>query len=133
MDNLKQVFDIPQCCGFASGQDNKSFYFSGIINPHVDPDPYLIYLDPHYVHEACRDLTQVSIKTFYCSDVRTLRLSKLSSAVALGFYVKNLDDFNDFTKRIVGLAAQNDSVFSVYETSPEVDVTDDHQKPPVFV
>jgi hypothetical protein len=70
----------------------------------VDPDPYLIYLDPHFVNEAYSELCQESIETYYCSEVRTLRLTKLSPAVAVGFYIKNLTDFHDFKQRIKNLA-----------------------------
>ena len=91
--------------GFASGQDNKSYYFTGIINSHIDPDPYLIYLDPHFVHDSYNTLCPEAQKTYYCSEVRTLRLSKLSSAVALGFYVRDMTDYNDFKTNIIDLAA----------------------------
>lgn len=64
----------------------------------------MIYLDPHFVNEAYSELCHESIKTYYCSEVLTLRLTKLSPAVAVGFYIKNLLDFHDFKQRIKNLA-----------------------------
>jgi hypothetical protein len=84
--------------GIAGGEANKSYYFSGIINAHLDPDPYLIYLDPHFVHETFKELSAPCLNTYFCSEVRTLRLSKICAGVALGFYVKDLEDFYDFKR-----------------------------------
>jgi hypothetical protein len=43
-------------------------YFIGIINSHVEPDPYLIYLDPHLV----QDSVPRPNNTYFCKEVKTL-------------------------------------------------------------
>lgn len=51
LECLKQVFAFESSCGVAGGQEHKALYFPGIINP-TNSDPQLLYLDPHFVHEA---------------------------------------------------------------------------------
>ena len=51
LDCLKQIFNFESNCGIAGGQDYKALYFTGILNPW-SADPSLMYLDPHFVHEA---------------------------------------------------------------------------------
>lgn len=51
LDCLKEVFNFKSSCGIAGGQEHKALFFAGMINP-LTPDPLLMYLDPHFVHEA---------------------------------------------------------------------------------
>ena len=51
LECLKQIFNFESNCGIAGGQDYKALYFIGILNPKSN-DPSLMYLDPHFVHEA---------------------------------------------------------------------------------
>jgi hypothetical protein len=51
LECLKQVFNFESSCGIAGGQEHKALYFTGILNPK-SADPQLMYLDPHFVHEA---------------------------------------------------------------------------------
>ena len=51
LDCLKQVFSFESSCGIAGGQEHKALYFTGMLNP-TSKDPQLMYLDPHFVHEA---------------------------------------------------------------------------------
>lgn len=52
LESVKIVFDISQNVGIAGGQDHKSLYFTGIVNSHINNDPHLLYLDPHFVQES---------------------------------------------------------------------------------
>ena len=49
LGNVKMFFDFAQQIGIAGGQDHRSVYFIGQVNPRHNADPNLIYLDPHYV------------------------------------------------------------------------------------
>lgn len=51
LDCLKEVFSFKSSCGIAGGQEHKALFFPGMINPRTS-DPLLMYLDPHFVHEA---------------------------------------------------------------------------------
>lgn len=112
---MKSVFQISHSVGIAGGQDNKSLFFTGIINPQIQIDPYLIYLDPHYVQEA----SPVNQATFSCKEVRTLRLSKIATSVAMGFYIKDGSEFAIFRNKINILAKSENSIFSVIDKQPK--------------
>jgi len=49
LECLMRVFTFQENVGIAGGQDNRSLYFTGLINKHCNKDPNLIYLDPHIV------------------------------------------------------------------------------------
>jgi hypothetical protein len=49
---LKQVFKLEHSCGIVGGQNDKALFFTGIINPTSAEDPYLTYLDPHFVQDS---------------------------------------------------------------------------------
>jgi hypothetical protein len=49
LENLKRIFEFEQQIGIAGGQDHRSVYFIGMVNPHCNSDPNLIHLDPHFV------------------------------------------------------------------------------------
>ena len=55
LDCLKQMFSFESSCGIAGGQDYKALYFTGMLHPESS-DPSLMYLDPHFVHEAIPSL-----------------------------------------------------------------------------
>ena len=46
---ITRILTFRQCVGIAGGHAHQSVYFCGVINPHLASDPYLLYLDPHYV------------------------------------------------------------------------------------
>jgi hypothetical protein len=60
LPSLKYTFQMPSTLGFAGGQAKRSFYFTGLVNPHVWDDPYLTYLDPHFVQEAVKDASSMT-------------------------------------------------------------------------
>jgi hypothetical protein len=58
--------------GIAGGRGGGSFYFSGIINSHLDKDPHLIYLDPHVTQNAATEVSEKTLPSFSCNELRTL-------------------------------------------------------------
>ena len=121
LESIKLVFDIGQNVGIAGGQDHKSLYFTGIVNSHVNNDPHLLYLDPHFVQESSAKMTDAHLKTFQCAEVRALRLSKIATSVLVGFYLRNEADFEEWKYRVKALAKMENGVFSVYDKSPNYD------------
>lgn len=117
LDSLMRVFTFQENVGIAGGQDHRSLYFTGLINKDSNKDPNLIYLDPHIVQDACTDpnLTREQLDTFQCSEVRVLALSKISTSVAIGFYIRNSLEYSSFKPRLQTLARMKNSIFSVYE------------------
>ncbi len=114
-----RVFTFEENVGIAGGQDHRSLYFTGLINKHCNSDPNLIYLDPHIVQDACTtpNLNDEQLDTFACPEVRVLSLSKISTSVAIGFYIRNIHEYSSFKPRIQALAKMQNSIFSVYEQS----------------
>jgi cysteine protease ATG4 len=70
----------------------------------------LIYLDPHFVQDVSTALT-----TYTCNEVRTLKLSKISTSVAIGFYIRNKNEFENFKSKISKLSKLENSGFCCFE------------------
>lgn len=87
MPNIRELFTLRQFIGVIGGQNDKSLYFIGMINSHVETDPHLIYLDPHLV----QDTTVQADDTYYCREVKTVQLSKICASLAFGFLVTDLN------------------------------------------
>ena len=81
-----------------------------MLDPH-NVDPQLLYLDPHFVHEAIPGmrsqhwidslarfehatgdhwlLPQLFLREYHCQDMRTMLLSKICPSLAMGFYLRD--------------------------------------------
>ena len=140
LECLKKVFNFESSCGIAGGQDYKALYFVGMINPDGD-DPKLMYLDPHYVQDAISShrsklwidslyineentgdhwVDPLFIKqNFHCSEVRTMSLSRICPSLAIGFYLRHMEDFYQFKTQIEEMRRMEDCIFSVYKMSSE--------------
>jgi cysteine protease ATG4 len=94
LDSIKQAFALESFVGFAGGQGAGSFYFTGIINRIEEKDPYLLYLDPHTTQPACVQVTDETESSFFCPEIKTLLLSKICTAVAVGFYLRSFKDYD---------------------------------------
>lgn len=47
-----------------------------------------------------------------------MKLSKMCTSVAIGFYIRNEEAFIDFKSIIMKMSRENNSIFSVYEKKP---------------
>ena len=92
-----------------------------MLNPR-SADPQLMYLDPHFVNEAIPGmraqqwidslaraerangdhwlLPKLFLKEYHCADIRTMRLSKICPSLAIGFYLRDADEFSTFKASI---------------------------------
>ena len=109
-----------------------------MLNPDGE-DPKLMYLDPHFVQDAISAhrsiqwmrmlfsadshtgehwLDSESIKrNYHCGEIRTMSLSRICPSLAIGFYLKNMDDFGRFKTQIEELRATSgdNCIFSVFK------------------
>ena len=73
------------------GKPTRALYFIGRIN-----DKY-IYLDPHYVQKSAKNSNIMQqISTYFCDDFLTYESMKIDTSLCLGFYLKNLEDLEEF-------------------------------------
>ena len=73
------------------GKPTRALYFIGRIN-----DKY-IYLDPHYVQKSAKNSNIMKqISTYFCDDFLTYESMKIDTSLCLCFYLKNLEDLEEF-------------------------------------
>ncbi|OAY71055.1 Cysteine protease ATG4B [Ananas comosus] len=90
---LRETFTFPQSLGILGGKPGASTYIVGI------QDDRALYLDPHEVQLAVsveRDTLEADTSSYHCSTVRHLPLDQIDSSLAIGFYCRDKDDFDDF-------------------------------------
>ncbi|KAJ3692995.1 hypothetical protein LUZ60_012090 [Juncus effusus] len=93
---LKETFMFPQSLGILGGKPGASTYIVGI------QDEKALYLDPHEVQLAVDfqpDNLEADTSSYHCSTVRHLPLDQIDSSLAIGFYCRDKDDFDDFCSR----------------------------------
>ena len=109
-----------------------------MINPE-GTDPKLMYLDPHFVQDAVSShraklwidslyineentgehwLDPDFIKSnFHCAEVRTMSLARICPSLAIGFYLRDMEDFHRFKAQIEEMrrSSGDDCIFSVFK------------------
>lgn len=138
LECLKQVFLFESTLGICGGERHKALYFVGIVNPAAE-DPKLLFLDPHFVQDSNQSeplkawrsastklpipiqnqSVPIKLSTYHCNELRTMSLSKISTGLAIGFYVSNIEQFNRFKLKLTAIAKMEHSFFSVFEKSSD--------------
>jgi len=93
---LKETFTFPQSLGILGGRPGTSTYIAGV------QDERALYLDPHEVQMAVNiapDNLEADTSSYHCSVVRDLALDQIDPSLAIGFYCRDKDDFDDFCSR----------------------------------
>uniref|UniRef100_A0A7S3JJD3 Cysteine protease n=1 Tax=Euplotes harpa TaxID=151035 RepID=A0A7S3JJD3_9SPIT len=103
--SIKEVLKFPQSVGIMGGKKNKALYFVG------SEGDSLIFLDPHYVHDAVsKDYKNFSLETYSCDTPKKLSMGYLDPCLGFGFLIRDEDDFIDFKRRI-GALKKSDQYF----------------------
>ncbi|MCP9264349.1 Cysteine protease ATG4B [Dirofilaria immitis] len=129
---IQAFFQLPQCVGIIGGRPNHALYFCGIA------DNNLLYLDPHFCQDfvdldettTARDKRDgyVEIKnnefkdsTYHCPFILSTKFDKVDPSLALGFFCRTEDDYNDLAKRLRThlLLASTPPLFEMLETRPK--------------
>uniref|UniRef100_A0A453DHF1 Cysteine protease n=2 Tax=Aegilops tauschii subsp. strangulata TaxID=200361 RepID=A0A453DHF1_AEGTS len=101
---LKETFTFPQSLGILGGKPGASTYIAGV------QDDRALYLDPHEVQMAVNiasDNLEADTSSYHCSStVRDMPLDLIDPSLAIGFYCRDKDDFDDFCSRASELAEQ---------------------------
>nr|AWV66667.1 cysteine protease ATG4-like-2 [Brachionus plicatilis] len=119
VQTLKMNLEMKNCLGIIGGKPKHSLYFFGYQADKV------LYLDPHLCQPSvniysseddhCKSFDN---KSFHCSNAGYVSFSKLDPSVALGFYFKNLDEFNEFCE-VVQKNSQSEYFHSIFGISEE--------------
>ncbi|XP_057956893.1 cysteine protease ATG4-like isoform X2 [Malania oleifera] len=112
---LGATFTFPQSIGILGGKPGASTYIVGL------QDEKAFYLDPHevqpVVHIKSDDL-EADTSSYHCNVVRHIPLDSIDPSLAIGFYCRDRDDFDDFCYRASKLADQSNGapLFTVAHT-----------------
>lgn len=90
---LLETFKFPQSVGIIGGRPRQAYY----IIAHQDQE--LIFLDPHMVQQAVKPEQSFSSETYHCAIPQKIAVSELDPSLAVGFYCKDKQDFDDFYLR----------------------------------
>ncbi|KAH7682032.1 Peptidase C54 protein [Dioscorea alata] len=97
---LCETFTFPQSLGILGGKTGASTYIVGV------QDNKALYLDPHEVQQAVdikEDDFEAETSSYHCSVVRQMQLDLIDPSLAIGFYCRDKDDFDDFCSRASAL------------------------------
>ncbi|KAF8110768.1 hypothetical protein N665_0079s0082 [Sinapis alba] len=102
--SLIATFTFPQSLGILGGKPGASTYIVGVQEDKG------FYLDPHDVQQVVtvnKETQDVDTSSYHCNAVRYVPLDSLDPSLALGFYCRNKDDFDDFCMRATKLAGDS--------------------------
>ncbi|KAK3204800.1 hypothetical protein Dsin_018846 [Dipteronia sinensis] len=117
--SLRVTFTFPQSLGILGGKPGASTYIVGVQEENA------FYLDPHEaqpVVNISRDNLDADTSSYHSNVMRHIHLDAIDPSLAIGFYCRDKDDFDDFCLRASKLA-------EVSNGAPLFTVTQTHKKP----
>ncbi|KAK0608831.1 hypothetical protein LWI29_036627 [Acer saccharum] len=117
--SLRETFTFPQSLGILGGKPGASTYIVGVQEENA------FYLDPHDaqpVVNISRDNLDADTSSYHSNVVRHIHFDAIDPSLAIGFYCRDKDDFDDFCLRASKLA-------EVSNGAPLFTVTQTHKKP----
>ncbi|XAR72207.1 hypothetical protein NMG60_11018772 [Bertholletia excelsa] len=98
---LSATFTFPQSLGILGGRPGASTYIVGV------QDEEAFFLDPHDVQpvvDISHDNLEADTSSYHCNIVRHISFDSIDPSLAIGFYCRDKDDFDDFCERASKLA-----------------------------
>ncbi|RYQ79664.1 hypothetical protein Ahy_Scaffold2g107619 isoform B [Arachis hypogaea] len=98
---LQSTFKFPQSLGILGGKPGASTYLIGIQGDKA------LYLDPHEVQQVVNingESQETSTSSYHSNVIRHIPLDSIDPSLAIGFYCRDKDDFDDFCSRASKLA-----------------------------
>ncbi|EOX94074.1 Peptidase family C54 protein isoform 3 [Theobroma cacao] len=113
--SLQATFTFPQCLGILGGKPGASTYIVGVQEENV------FYLDPHDVQlvvNLSQDNQEADTSSYHCDIIRHIPLDSIDPSLAIGFFCRDKDDFDDFCLRASKLADESNGapLFTVAQT-----------------
>ncbi|XP_048335407.2 cysteine protease ATG4 [Ziziphus jujuba] len=102
--SLRATFAFPQSLGIMGGRPGASTYIVGV------QDEKAYYLDPHEVKPVIdinRDDLEADTTSYHCNVIPHMPLDLIDPSLAIGFYCRDKDDFDDFCFRASKLAEES--------------------------
>ncbi|GLT66067.1 hypothetical protein SLA2020_384600 [Shorea laevis] len=102
--SLQATFTFPQSLGILGGKPGASTYIVGVQDENV------FYLDPHDVQSVVnlsRDDLEADTSSYHCDTIRYIPLGSIDPSLAIGFYCRDKDDFDNFCLRASKLASES--------------------------
>ncbi|XP_054114091.1 cysteine protease ATG4B isoform X3 [Callithrix jacchus] len=117
VETLKHCFMMPQSLGVIGGKPNSAHYFIGYVGEE------LIYLDPHTTQPAVEptDSCFIPDESFHCQHPPCrMSIAELDPSIAVGFFCKTEDDFNDWCQQVKKLSLLGGALpmFELVEQQP---------------
>jgi hypothetical protein len=95
---VNELLDCEYSIGMIGGKNKKAYYFVG----RADYD-YLL-LDPHRVQAATNSKNIFdNLNTYFCKHTRRVAPTSISSQVTLAFYLRDLQDLENFHQLVCKL------------------------------
>ncbi|XP_061359700.1 cysteine protease ATG4-like isoform X2 [Gastrolobium bilobum] len=101
---LQSTFKFSQSLGILGGKPGASTYIIGVQNEKA------FYLDPHDVQPVVNingDNQEPNTSSYHCNVIRHIPLDSIDPSLAIGFYCRDKDDFDDFCSRASKLAEES--------------------------
>uniref|UniRef100_A0A674N455 Cysteine protease n=1 Tax=Takifugu rubripes TaxID=31033 RepID=A0A674N455_TAKRU len=117
IETLKKCFMLPQSLGVIGGKPNSAHYFIGYVGGE------LIYLDPHTTQTAVEPCEhgQFPDDTYHCQHPPCrMHICELDPSIAVGFFCRTEDEFDDWCMRIRRLSCNKDNLpmFELVDSQP---------------
>jgi cysteine protease ATG4 len=101
---LQQTFSFPQSVGIIGGKRAHSVYFVGAQGSDLH------LLDPHFTQQSVKFAEHTysiadCIRTVRCTTPLTIDIARIDPSLALGFYCRDRQDFEDFCQRVAAVSA----------------------------
>lgn len=107
MNILDKFIEFPQFQGIIGGKPKKALYFVG------KQDKHYIYLDPHYVQTAEKDLKNQK-DSYFCASFRKCKNTAIDSSMGVCFYIRDVAELNSFYIHMNNLKNDNAEDFFIF-------------------
>ncbi|GFH61592.1 hypothetical protein CTEN210_18068 [Chaetoceros tenuissimus] len=138
--SIAHVLSFPQSVGFIGGKPRHALWFYGATS-----DGSRVYgLDPHTVQRAPRRRLNISndanvkrfhneilftdeyLRSIHCSKGSSMNMSRIDPSLALGFYCRDVHEFEDLHQRLKGMKQSEDfakvpELFTIVDKKPNYD------------
>jgi cysteine protease ATG4 len=112
---ILETFKFPQSLGILGGKPRASLYFVAA------QDDSVFYLDPHALQPTVTAEGDFNTQTYHCSVPKKAHVSEVDPSMALAFYCRNKEQFDDFCDHSNKLNAKHKdaTLYTVINKAPD--------------